>query len=219
MAVDFSKAFSPKIRLFCSVEFPSKNLERAVNELSRFPGVGKKTALRLALFLLRQEEEVAHSMGNAIINLRSNVKYCNRCHNLSDSDTCNICTNPRRNQQTVCVVADLRDVIAIENTGLFTGLYHVLGGLIAPMEGIGPERLHIESLIHRVQYEGVTEVLLALSPTMEGDTTGFYISRKLEHLDVAVTAIARGVSIGGELEYADEITLGRSIVNRLPFKS
>jgi recombination protein RecR len=198
------------------VNYPSKYLESAVNELSRFPGIGKKSALRLALFLLKQDADVVKNLGNALISLKQEIQFCEKCHNLSDQPICGICSNSKRNSTLICVVSDLRDVLAIENTGLFTGVYHVLGGLIAPMEGIGPDQLHIESLINRIAKDSIHEVILALSPTVEGDTTSYYIHQKLKPFSLTVSSIAKGVSIGGELEYADEITLGRSIVQRIP---
>ena len=198
-------------------QFPSKLLEDAVQVFADLPGIGRRTALRLVLFLLKQEETTALKLADALTRFRKNVRYCNICHNLSDNDTCDICGDPMRNRHTVCVVEQVQDVMAIEGTGQYNGLYHVLGGLISPMEGIGPGNLEIESLVKRVQEENVEEVILALSPTMEGDTTNFYISRKLRSSKIKLTAIARGVSIGDELVYADEITLGRSIVNRVEF--
>jgi recombination protein RecR len=201
------------------MNFPSSLIEDAVNELSKFPGVGKKSALRMVLFLLKQEKDFVNKMGNSIIKLRNEIKFCNRCHNVSDQDLCNICSNQKRDAQLVCVVEDLRDVMAIENTLQFQGNYHVLGGLINPIQGIGPDQLKIETLIERVKLMEVKEVILALSATMEGDTTAFYISKKLSPLGIAVSVISRGIAVGGELEYADEITLGRSIANRIPYRN
>ena len=192
-------------------------LENAVNELAKLPGIGRRTALRLALHLLRQEEKDVELLGNAVINLRSKINYCRVCHNISDTDVCLICSNPRRDEKTVCVVETVRDVMAIENTQQFKGLYHVLGGVISPMDGIVPADLEIESLIERVKNESIQEIILALSATMEGDTTNFYIYRKIENLPVKITTISRGVAIGDGLEYTDEITLGRSILNRIEF--
>ena len=192
-------------------------LENAVNELAKLPGIGRRTALRLALHLLRQEEKDVELLGNAVINLRSKINYCRVCHNISDTDVCLICSNPRRDEKTVCVVETVRDVMAIENTQQFKGLYHVLGGVISPMDGIVPADLEIESLIERVKNEDIQEIILALSATMEGDTTNFYIYRKIENLPVKITTISRGVAIGDGLEYTDEITLGRSILNRIEF--
>lgn len=198
--------------------YPSALLEEAVNEFSRLPGIGRKTALRLVLHLLRQSEEQAVGFGNAIIRLRKEVRRCVRCHNISDNDICPVCADLRRDKQTICVVENVREVMAVESTSQFHGLYHVLGGLISPMDGVGPSDLEIESLIARVKEERPEEILLALSATMEGDTTAFYLYRKLADLPVRVTTIARGIAIGDELEYADEITLGRSILNRTEFK-
>ncbi|MFY8021099.1 MAG: recombination mediator RecR [Bacteroidia bacterium] len=201
------------------MNFPSQLIEDAVNELSRFPGVGKKSALRMVLFLLKQNEKEVTKLGQSIIDLRSKIKYCSKCHNVSDLEICNICNNPRRDQQIICVVEDLRDVMAIENTNQFNGTYHILGGLINPIQGVGPDKLQIESLIERVKKENTQEVIMALSATMEGDTTVFYLSRKLQELKVKISTISRGIAIGGELEYADEITLGRSIVSRIPYQT
>ncbi len=198
--------------------FASKLLESAVNELSRLPGIGKKTALRLALHLLKKDPQVAEALGNSIIRMRSDIVFCRRCHNISDSDTCDICASPRREQGMICVVEDVRDVMAIENTGQYTGLYHILGGIISPIDGIGPNDLNIDSLVRRVQEERPREVILALSTTIEGDTTNFYLYRKLKEFGLSITTIARGVSVGDELEYADEVTLGRSLLNRLPYE-
>lgn len=194
-------------------------LDTAVAELSKLPGIGQKTALRLALHLLRKDSEVAESLGNAIIEMRKGVAYCPTCHNISEGGECTICGNPRRDRKTVCVVENVKDVITIERTHEHHGLYHVLGGLISPLDGISPSELEIDSLVERVRDGNVEEVILALSPTMEGDTTNFYIYRKLSELPVKVTMLARGVSIGNELEYTDELTLGRSILNRTLFKT
>ncbi len=198
-------------------QYPSVLLEKAVNEFAKLPGIGRKTAMRLVLYLLRQDEHAVESFGNAIITLKREVKYCKICHNISDTETCRICSNPSRDASTICVVENIRDVMAVENTQQYNGLYHVLGGVISPMDGIGPSDLQIESLVDRVKAGGVKEVILALSSTMEGDTTNFYIFRKLAPLDVKLTMIARGISMGDELEYTDEVTLGRSIVNRTLF--
>ncbi len=192
-------------------------LEKAVNEFAKLPGVGKKTAMRLVLHLLRQDTAAVETFGNAVITLKQEVKYCRKCHNLSDTDLCTICANPQRDASTVCVVENIQDVMAIENTQQYRGLYHVLGGIISPMDGIGPGDLEIESLVERVKQGDVREVIFALSPTMEGDTTNFFISRKLAPYDVKLSVIARGIAIGDELEYTDEVTLGRSIINRTPF--
>lgn len=199
-------------------KFPSLLLERAVGEISRLPGIGRKTALRLALHLLRQDEAATDALAEALVRLRHDVRYCSRCHNISDDEVCPICSDARRDSTTLCVVENVQDVMAIENTQQFNGLYHVLGGIISPMDGIGPSDLNIVSLVKRVSEGGVREVILALSSTMEGDTTNFYISRRLQPLGVAVSVIARGISVGNELEYTDEVTLGRSIVNRTPMK-
>lgn len=199
-------------------QYPSILLEKAVNEFAKLPGIGRKTAMRLVLHLLRQETSVVEAFGNAIITLKHEVKYCKVCHNISDTEVCQICANPQRDASTICVVENIRDVMAVEGTQQFRGLYHVLGGVISPMDGVGPSDLQIESLVERVSKEGINEVILALSTTMEGDTTNFYIYRKLENTGAKLSVIARGVSIGDELEYTDEVTLGRSIVNRIPFK-
>lgn len=199
-------------------EFQSPLLERAVTELSRLPGVGRKTALRLALHLLRQPSERALSLGNSIIDLRNGITYCEVCHNISESATCAICGDQRRDATTVCVVETVKDVMSFENTGQYRGLYHVLGGVISPMDGVGPDSLEIASLIERVEAGGVDEVILALSATMEGDTTNYYIYRQLSGFpDLKITQLARGVSVGNEIEYTDEITLGRSLINRTLF--
>lgn len=200
-----------------SQTFASTLLENAVNEFSKLPGIGRKTALRLVLHILRQDEQAADNFGNAIIRLRHDIRYCRVCHNISDTDVCNICSDPTRDPATICVVENVREVMAVEATRQFKGLYHVLGGVISPMDGIGPADLEIDSLVARVAAGGIKEVILALSATMEGDTTNFYIFRKLAPYDVRITMIARGVSVGDELEYTDEITLGRSILNRTPF--
>ena len=199
-------------------KFPSLLLERAVGEISRLPGIGRKTALRLALHLLRQDEAATDALAEALVRLRHDVRYCSRCHNISDDEVCPICSDARRDSTTLCVVENVQDVMAIENTQQFNGLYHVLGGIISPMDGIGPSDLNIASLVKRVSEGGVREVILALSSTMEGDTINFYISRRLQPLGVAVSVIARGISVGNELEYTDAVTLGRSIVNRTPMK-
>lgn len=199
-------------------QYPSLLLENAVNEFAKLPGVGKKTALRLVLHLLRQPEDDVDNFGNTIMQLKHEVHYCKVCHNISDTEICDICANPRRDRSVVCVVENIRDVMSIENTQQYTGLYHVLGGVISPMDGIGPKDLEIGSLVERCANDGVAEVILALPTTMEGDTTNFYIYRKLSAMPVKITTIARGVAIGNELEYTDEVTLGRSIVNRIEFK-
>jgi len=197
--------------------YPSRLLERAVGEFSRLPGIGRKTALRLVLHLLKQDTADVDRFAQAVQEMRHEVKFCKICHNISDTEVCPICTDKRRDDRTVCVVENVQDVMAIENTQQYHGLYHVLGGMISPMDGIGPSDIEIESLVGRVAEGGVDEVILALSPTMEGDATNFYISRKLAPFEVQVSVIARGISVGDELEYADEVTLGRSIINRTPF--
>ena len=199
-------------------EYSSKLLENAVNELSRLPGIGKKTALRLALHILQEEELYAEKLADAVVKMRREIKFCKRCNNISDSDVCEICANHKRDENTVCVVEDTRDVMAIENTAQFNGIYHVLGGIINPMEGIGPNDLNIARLIERIQVEEIKEIILALPATVEGDTTNYYIYKLVKNFGVKVTTIARGVAIGDDLEYTDEITLGRSIINRLPFE-
>jgi recombination protein RecR len=198
-------------------EYASTLLENAVSELSRLPGIGRKTALRLALHILRQEERMGVGLGEAIINMRRGIKYCRLCHNISETDECAICSNPMRDSSTVCVVESVKDVMSFENTRQYSGLYHVLGGVISPMDGVGPDQLEIDSLVERVQSGEVKEVILALSATMEGETTNFYIYRKLGTLPVKITQLARGVSVGNEIEYTDEITLGRSLLNRTLF--
>ena len=198
-------------------QYPSALLEKAVNEFAKLPGIGRKTAMRLVLHLLRQDETTVESFAHALTTLKHEVKYCKVCHNISDTDVCRLCSNPQRDASTISVVENIQDVMAVENTQQFRGLYHVLGGVISPMDGIGPSDLEIESLVKRVEAGGVKEVILALSSTMEGDTTNFYIFRKLAKCNVKLSIIARGISIGDELEYTDEVTLGRSIVNRTPF--
>ena len=198
-------------------QYPSQLLEKAVSEFSRLPGIGRKTALRLVLHLLRQTKEDVEQFSTAISRMRQEVKYCRVCHNISDTDVCPVCNDHRRDTSTICVVENIQDVMAIENTQQYHGLYHVLGGIISPMDGIGPSDIEIDSLVSRVAAGCVQEVILALSSTMEGDTTNFYISRKLQGLDVKLSMIARGISVGNELEYTDEVTLGRSILNRTPF--
>lgn len=199
-------------------EYPSKLLENVVSELSKLPSIGRRTALRLALSLLKRDERDSKSLGEALINFRSGIKYCRKCYNLCDGELCNVCATPGRDDSMVCVVENVGDVMAIENTAQYHGLYHVLGGIISPMEGIGPNDIEINSLIKRVEEEDIKEVLLALSPNMEGDTTCFFIYRKLAPYNVRVTTIAKGISVGDSLEYADELTLGRSIVNRIDFQ-
>lgn len=198
-------------------QYPSAALERAVREFSTLPGIGRKTALRLVLHLLSRPEEEVRQFGQAFVSLKSEIRYCKVCHNISDSDVCMICANPKRDVSMICVVENIQDVLAIENTMQFNGLYHVLGGVISPVDGVGPMNLQIESLVERVAAGGISEVIMALSPTMEGDTTNFFISRKLSPLGVKLSVIARGVTIGNNLEYADEVSLGRSILDRTPF--
>lgn len=198
-------------------QYPSQLFGKAVSELAGLPGIGQKTALRLALFLLRQDKDKVERFVRTISEMRGETMYCKICHNISDTEVCPICANPHRDATMVCVVENVQDVMAIENTQQYNGLYHVLGGVISPMDGVGPADIEIDSLFDRVKDGGVEEVILALSSTMEGDTTNFYIYRKLAGYDVKLTVIARGIAVGGELEYADEITLGRSIVNRVPF--
>ncbi|MBQ8735958.1 MAG: recombination protein RecR [Bacteroidaceae bacterium] len=200
-----------------SKEYPSALFERAVGEFSKLPGVGRKTATRLVLHMLRQQEQDVENFAEALTRLKKDVKYCIYCHGISDTEVCPICANPLRDHSTVCVVENIQDIIAVENTMQFKGVYHVLGGVISPMDGISPGDLQIESLVARVAEGNVKEVILALSPTMEGDTTNFYIFRKLADSNVKLSVIARGISVGDELEYTDEVTLGRSIVNRTPF--
>ena len=200
------------------MQYPSKLVEEAVDQISKLPGIGKKSALRLVLHLLKEETIQTEALAGSLLKLRREIKYCKSCHNIADSDLCAICTSPRRDKSLICVVEDTRDVMAIENTAQFTGLYHVLGGVISPLDGVGPSDLKINALLERVGKEATAEVILALSPTMEGDTTAFYITKKLKDLPVKISTIARGVPIGGELEYADEITLGRSILRRTPYE-
>lgn len=199
-------------------QYPSQLLEKAVQEFSKLPGIGRKTALRLVLYQLRQTPEEVQSFVEAIGKMKQEVHYCRRCHNISDSDICPICADNHRDSSTICVVENIQDVMAVENTQQYAGLYHVLGGVISPMDGIGPADLEIDSLVERVANENIKEVILALSSTMEGDTTNFYIFRKLASYDVKLSVIARGIPVGDELEYADEVTLGRSILNRTPFE-
>ncbi|WP_034921499.1 recombination mediator RecR [Gillisia sp. CAL575] len=201
------------------MDFSSKLLEQAVAEMSQLPGIGKRTALRLVLHLLKQPASQTQQLAEALVDLKSNIKLCKNCHNISDTEICEICANPNRIRELVCVVEDIRDVMAIENTGQYRGLYHVLGGKISPMDGIGPSQLTIKSLIDKVKEGEVQEIIFALSSTLEGDTTNFYIFRQLEGIDIKTSTIARGISVGDELEYADEVTLGRSITNRIPFES
>lgn len=201
------------------MNFSSSLLENAVNELSKLPGIGKKTALRLALYLLKKESSEVEVFADTIKKMRQEIRFCRRCGNISDGEFCSICTNPMRKQHIVCVVETIRDVIAIENTQQYNGLYHVLGGVISPLDGIGPDQLNIESLISRIDTEKIEELIFALSPNIQGDTTIFYITRKITGKTVKVTTIARGIAFGGELEYTDELTLARSIANRMPIES
>lgn len=201
------------------LDFSSKLLERAVTELSKLPGVGEKTALRLALHILRQPSAEADKLGNAIISMRRDIRRCSSCNNIADSETCAVCANPRRDHGLICVVADVSDVMAIENTQQYQGIYHVLGGIISPMEGIGPGNLELGLLEDKVQRGEAREIIMALPTTMEGDTTSHYLFKRLKPYDVSITTLARGVSFGDELEYADTVTLGRSIINRSPFQA
>ncbi len=200
------------------MNFPSKLIENAVNEMAKLPGIGKKTALRLVLHLLKKDEEYTIALSDAITNMRLHIQYCRHCHNISDTDVCAICASPNRDKSIICVVEDTRDVLAIENTAQYKGMYHVLGGIISPIEGIGPADLHIDSLIRRLPESEVKEIILALSPTMEGDTTAFYLTKKFKPYNIKISTIARGIPVGGELEYADEITLGRSIIRRTAYE-
>ena len=201
------------------MEFSSKLLENAVNEMSQLPGVGKRTALRLVLHLLRQPEHQTFQLAEALSKVRAEINFCKSCHNISDKALCEICENPNRNEELICVVEDIRDVMAIENTSSFKGLYHVLGGKISPMDGVGPQDLNITSLVEKVKSGTVKELIFAMSPTMEGDTTNFYIFKQIQDYNIKTSTIARGVAVGNELEYTDEITLGRSIVDRIPFEA
>ncbi|MAQ39946.1 recombination mediator RecR [Mesonia oceanica] len=201
------------------MDFSSKLLENAVHEMAQLPGIGKRTALRLVLHLLKQPEEQTTHLAKALVDLKTEVKFCKNCHNISDYDVCEICASPNREKSIVCVVEDVRDVMAIENTSQYKGLYHVLGGKISPMDGVGPNQLHISTLIDKVKRGEVTEIIFALSSTMEGDTTNFYIYKQLQDFEVTTSTIARGIGVGDELEYADEVTLGRSILHRVPFEN
>jgi recombination protein RecR len=203
---------------FVSMEFSSKLIEKAVNEMSQLPGIGKRTALRLVLHMLKQPKEQVTFLSQALLSMREEIKYCNSCHNISDSETCEICANKNRNHHIICIVEDIRDVMAIENTGQFRGIYHVLGGKISPIDGVGPSQLNISSLVEKVKLGQVSEIIFALSSTMEGDTTNFYIYKQIAESSIIVSTIARGISVGDELEYADEVTLGRSILQRVPFE-
>ncbi|CAI8302490.1 MAG: Recombination protein RecR [Flavobacteriales bacterium] len=200
------------------MDFPSSLVQKAVDEIAQLPGIGRRSALRLVLHLLRQPKDFSERLSSAIATLRQQIRYCNTCHNISDADECSICANPLRNQNVLCVVEDVRDVMAIEATGQFKGRYHVLGGKIAPMEGIGPQQLTIDALVERVENEDVREIIFALGSTMEGDTTNYYIFKKLSKFPLTFSVISRGIGVGDELEYADELTLGRSISQRIPFE-
>lgn len=200
------------------MNLPSTLLQNAVDAFAQLPGIGKKTALRMVLYLLKQTPENVNAFAETIARMRQEIKFCQRCHNISDADICNTCSNSLRNQHVICVVETIRDVIAIENTQQFNGIYHVLGGVISPLDGIGPQHLQIESLIQRIQTEQTEELIFALSPNIQGDTTIYYIQKKIQHLPCRITTIARGIAFGGELEYADELTLGRSLQNRMPIQ-
>lgn len=200
------------------MEFSSKLIEKAVNEMSQLPGIGKRTALRLVLHLLKQPKEQTGFLTEALTTMRADIKFCESCHNISDIAVCEICANTARNHQTICVVEDIRDVMAIENTGQYKGIYHVLGGKISPIEGVGPSQLNITTLVGKVKLGGVNEIIFALSSTMEGDTTNFYIYKQIADAEIIISTIARGIAVGDELEYADEVTLGRSILHRVPFE-
>jgi len=200
----------------CPMQFSSQLLENAVNEFAKLPGIGKKTALRLVLHLLKQQENDVQQFSEVVAKMRNEIKFCQRCYNVADGDICSICANSMRKQEIICVVENIRDVIAIESTQQFSGTYHVLGGIISPLDGIGPDQLNIESLIHRIQKENTEKIILALNPNIQGDTTIYYISKKLKEFNIKITTIARGIAFGGELEYADEMTLARSLANRQP---
>ena len=200
------------------MQFSSQLLENAVNEFAKLPGIGKKTALRLVLHLLKQEENNVQQFSEVIAKMRNEIKFCQRCYNVADGDICSICANSMRKQETICVVENIRDVIAIESTQQFNGTYHVLGGIISPLDGVGPDQLNIESLVNRVQKEKTEEIIFALNPNIQGDTTIYYIQKKLQNTNIQITTIARGIAFGGELEYADEMTLARSLQNRLPIE-
>lgn len=201
------------------MEFPSKLVENAVNEMSQLPGIGKRTALRLVLHLLKQPVDQTQGLTAALASMRNDIQYCKECHTISDFDICGICSNLSRDKAIICVVEDVRDVMAIENTGMFKGVYHVLGGKISPIEGVGPSQLKISSLIDKVKQGNVAEIIFALSSTMEGDTTNFYIYKQIKEFELKTSSIARGIAVGDELEYADEITLGRSLLNRIPYEA
>jgi len=207
------------INYICVMIFSSSLLENAVNEFAKLPGIGKKTALRLVLHLIKQDEADVSHFSDSIATMRQQIRFCKRCYNISDKDLCNTCSNPMRKQELICVVENIRDVIAIESTQQFNGVYHVLGGIISPLDGVGPDQLNIESLVKRVHDEHTQEIIFALNPNIQGDTTVYYIGRKLNGVNVKITTIARGISFGGELEYADEMTLAKSITNRIPVEN
>lgn len=213
-----SKLKSKVFVTFAAMEFSSKLIEKAVNEIAQLPGIGKRSALRLVLHLLKQPKEQTSFLSQALLQMREEIKYCESCHNISDNSVCEICSNKNRDHQLVCVVEDIRDVMAIENTGQFRGVYHVLGGKISPIDGVGPSQLKIPTLVEKVKSGQVMEVIFALSSTMEGDTTNFYIYKQIINSGVTMSTIARGIAVGDELEYADEVTLGRSILHRVPFE-
>jgi recombination protein RecR len=217
--MSFSNFLIFKLTKFVAMEFSSKLLEKAVNEMAQLPGIGKRTALRLVLHLLKQPKEQTLFLTQALETMREEIKFCESCHNISDVALCELCANANRNHQMICVVEDVRDVMAIENTGQFRGIYHVLGGKISPIDGIGPSQLKINSLVEKVKSGTVKELIFALSSTMEGDTTNFYIYKQVKEFDIVTSTIARGISVGDELEYADEVTLGRSLLNRIPFEN
>lgn len=208
-----------KLPKFVAMNFPSKLVENAVNQLSSLPGIGKKSALRLVLHMLKQKKQNINQFGNSFIELINNINYCSQCFSISDNKTCEICSDYKRDKDTICVVEDIRVMMAIESTMQFKGVYHVLGGLISPMDGIGPSDIKVEELIHKAQSSSLKEIIFALSTTIEGDTTNFYLFRKLKNLNITISSIARGISIGDELEYADEITLGTAISSRLPYEN
>lgn len=210
---------TPNPFILAPMKYSSKLIADAVGEFTKLPGIGEKTALRLVLHLLKQEEEKVVGFSEAVSRMRQDIKFCKVCHNVADQEVCEICNNPHRDVSTVCLVESLRDVMAIENTGIYKGVYHILGGIISPIDGVGPEKLNIQSLIDRVKQGDIREIIMAISPTIEGDTTSFYVSKRLNGLEVKISSIARGISFGGELEYADEMTLARSIATRLPYEN
>jgi len=214
-----NKQTPPATYYLCIMQFSSQLLENAVNEFAKLPGIGKKTALRLVLHLLKTDPDKVTALGEAVIKMRQEIKYCQRCFNIADADICSICSNSMRHQEIICVVESIRDVIAIESTQQFSGTYHVLGGIISPLDGIGPDQLNIEPLVARIRKEGTQELIFALNPNIQGDTTIYYIQKKLQGLSLRITTISRGIAFGGELEYADEMTLARSLANRLPVES